>query len=130
MTRSRYPFHANRCSTTRLTTKLPTQLMVIFLLVALASCGASPDPMDGTTDDSSAGQAAAKSPTVKGGSTETTDLYDVGGHKLYMSCTGKGPTTVVYVHGWVNDGLTATSSTRPGRGIRPARSFGLSTDRR
>jgi pimeloyl-ACP methyl ester carboxylesterase len=103
MTRSRYLFHANRGSTTRLTTKLPTQLMVIFLLVALASCGASPDPTDGTTDDSSAGQATAKSPTVKGGSTETTDLYDVGGHKLYMSCTGQGPTTVVYVHGWVND---------------------------
>ena len=30
-------------------------------------------------------------------------MYDVGGHKLYMSCSGDGPTTVVAVHGWVND---------------------------
>ena len=30
-------------------------------------------------------------------------MYDVGGHKLYMSCAGDGPVTVVYVHGWVND---------------------------
>jgi len=30
-------------------------------------------------------------------------MYDVGGHKLYMSCAGDGPTTGVFVHGWVND---------------------------
>ena len=34
---------------------------------------------------------------------DTTGLYDVGGHKLYMSCAGDGPTTVVFVHGWIND---------------------------
>lgn len=112
MTRSRYPFHANRCSTTwlptklptKLRTKLPTQLMVIFILVGLASCGGSPDQTGGSTGDPSARQpAATTSPTVQGASTETADMYDVGGHKLYMSCTGDGPTTVVYVHGWVND---------------------------
>ena len=30
-------------------------------------------------------------------------LYDVGGHQLYLACTGDGPVTVVYVHGWVNN---------------------------
>jgi pimeloyl-ACP methyl ester carboxylesterase len=30
-------------------------------------------------------------------------MYNVGGHRLYMSCAGGGPITVLYVHGWVND---------------------------
>ena len=30
-------------------------------------------------------------------------MYDVGGHKLFMSCAGSGSPTVVYLHGWIND---------------------------
>jgi pimeloyl-ACP methyl ester carboxylesterase len=37
------------------------------------------------------------------GANTSTDMYDVGGHELYMSCSGDGPVTVVYVHGWTND---------------------------
>lgn len=34
------------------------------------------------------------------GSADTTGIQDVGGHRLYMSCAGDGPTTVVLVHCW------------------------------
>ena len=45
---------------------------------------------------SAAPAANLDSPDIEG-------LYDVGGHRLYLACTGDGPVTVVYVHGWVNN---------------------------
>jgi pimeloyl-ACP methyl ester carboxylesterase len=44
-------------------------------------------------------ESAAAAPS----SVSDLDMYDVGGHELYMSCTGEGEVTVVFVHGWVND---------------------------
>jgi len=51
-----------------------------------------------TTPDGASVVPAANldSPDIEG-------LYDVGGHRLYLACTGDGPVTVVYVHGWVNN---------------------------
>lgn len=39
--------------------------------------------------------------------TETDDpiegMFDVGGHELYLRCTGSGSPTVVYLHGYIQD---------------------------
>jgi pimeloyl-ACP methyl ester carboxylesterase len=75
-----------------------------LLVVGLAGCGGGPEPAEGSTGGASTSRSASPpEPSVtSAASTETADLYDVGGHKLYMSCAGAGPMTVVFVHGWVN----------------------------
>ncbi|GCD89247.1 alpha/beta fold hydrolase [Nocardioides sp. LS1] len=62
--------------------RLAAVVTVVLLAAALAGCGGN-----------HAGSSDTRAP----------NMYDVGGHDLYMSCTGDGPVTVVYVHGWVQD---------------------------
>jgi len=47
--------------------------------------------------------STAASATTTDPATAEGTLYDVGGHRLYMSCKGSGSPTVVYVHGWIDD---------------------------
>jgi pimeloyl-ACP methyl ester carboxylesterase len=61
--------------------RLTAVVTVVLLTAVLAGCGAT----RGSSD------------------TRAPNMYDVGGHDLYLSCTGDGPVTVVYVHGWVQD---------------------------
>lgn len=80
------------------------RLAAALLVTGAAGCGGSPaaDTASGaahaTASESTFASADDATPAP-----ETSDLYDVGGHKIYMSCAGEGPVTVVYVHGWVND---------------------------
>src|SRR5688500_3070491 len=73
--------------------RLAAMLLVALLATALVGCGGSSTPAS-DSDPQPSGDLPASG---------TADLYDVGGHKLYMSCEGDGPVTVVYVHGWIND---------------------------
>jgi pimeloyl-ACP methyl ester carboxylesterase len=82
-------------------TRSKVRLALVAALVgfaAMAGCAGSPGSAATTTlDDKSVAPAANQDiPDIEG-------LYDVGGHRLYLACTGDGPVTVVYVHGWVND---------------------------
>jgi pimeloyl-ACP methyl ester carboxylesterase len=86
--------------------RLAAVLLVALLATALVGCGGSSSPSGDT------GAQPSDDPTASG----TSDLYDVGGHKLYMSCEGDGPVTVVYVHGWIND--TASVPHKNAAGIR------------
>ena len=78
-------------------------LTVGLVAAGLVGCGGSPtdeeDSRAAPAAVSAASSVGSPQPTVE----ETSGMYDVGGHKLYMSCAGEGPVTVVYVHGWVND---------------------------
>ena len=88
----------------RPTVGLAGVILAALLITGFAGCSVSGETT-GTAGDASAGQSASapESPTASSPSADTTGMYDVGGHKLYMSCAGDGPTTVVFVHGWVND---------------------------
>ena len=79
-------------------------VLAALLITGLAGCSGSAETT-GTAGNASAGRSASatESSTASSPDADTTGLYDVGGHKLYMSCAGDGPTTVVFVHGWVND---------------------------
>lgn len=61
--------------------RLTSVVTAVLVTTMLAGCGAT----RGSSD------------------TQQPNMYDVGGHDLYMSCTGDGSVTVVYVHGWVQD---------------------------
>ena len=86
------------------TVRLAAGISAVLLIIGLAGCSGSV-AKTGTGGSPSPGRTAPapESPTVSSPDAETTGLYDVGGHKLYMSCAGDGPTTVVFVHGWIND---------------------------
>jgi alpha/beta hydrolase fold len=95
-----------------LATRRATVAAFLMMLSAagLAGCGgASPGATAGATPaTSSQAPATDPSPTSSGSNqpgqvSEHAASYDVGGHKLYMTCSGTGSPTVVYVHGWVND---------------------------
>ena len=80
-------------------------LAVVFasvLSVIAAGCGGEPRPAVVSQPPADAAQSTSIGDHAVA-AVETTDMYDVGGHRLYMSCAGDGPITVVYVHGWVND---------------------------
>ena len=66
--------------------------------VATAGCAGSASSSATTTAGGTSVAPAANldSPDIEG-------LFDVGGHRLYLACTGDGPVTVVYVHGWVDN---------------------------
>ncbi len=109
MTQIRRPLQVYHRTTARpgrgLTSFLPAGVTAALLVVGLAGCGGGPEPAAGSTSGgaSTSRSASAPEPSVtSAASTETADLYDVGGHKLYMSCAGAGLMTVVFVHGWVN----------------------------
>ena len=100
-TRPRPRFRARR---RRPTVGLAVGISAVLLIIGLAGCSG------GAETSGAAGSAsprrspsAAESPTASNPDTDTTGMYDVGGHKLYMSCAGDGPSTVVFVHGWVDD---------------------------
>ena len=88
---------------------LSHRLAIAFLVVsvtwALTGCGggAARDADDAPQATGAELAEDRGATTTALSSTTKTDMYDVGGHKLYMSCAGDGPVTVVYVHGWVND---------------------------
>src|SRR6478735_2188381 len=82
-------------------TRSKVRLVLVAALagfVATAGCAGSASSSATTTaGGTSVAQAATlDSPDIEG-------LFDVGGHRLYLACTGDGPVTVVYVHGWVNN---------------------------
>jgi pimeloyl-ACP methyl ester carboxylesterase len=81
----------------------PIQLATAVLVTALVGCSGSPDQAAEDAGDAPLKQAAADPSTAGSTSSVTSDLYDVGGHKLYMECAGDGSPTVVFLHGWVND---------------------------
>jgi pimeloyl-ACP methyl ester carboxylesterase len=89
---------------TRTTARLAGWIPAALLIIGLAGCSGSAETT-GTADSASPDQSASatESSTASTPDAETTGMYDVGGHQLYMSCAGDGPTTVVLVHGWVND---------------------------
>ena len=89
----------------RATVGLAGGVLAALLITGLAGCSGSaprrPGPL--ATLQRVVPRPLPESSTASSPDADTTGLYDVGGHKLYMSCAGDGPTTVVFVHGWVND---------------------------
>lgn len=70
---------------------LVERLVAVSACLSLAACM-------GTTD-----QLSVESPTPPPSASTVEGMYDVGGHKLFMSCAGSGSPTVVYLHGWIDD---------------------------
>ena len=99
MKRFRAPIQTHHHTATQLTARLATAVLV----AALVGCNGSPEPMADDAGGASVERAASGTSTAPSTSSVTSDLYDVGGHRLYMECAGEGSTTVVFVHGWVND---------------------------
>ena len=95
MTRPRARF----CARTRLAGGLTAALFIS----GLAGCSSA--ETTGTAGGASSGRStsATESSTPSTRNAATNGMYDVGGHKLYLSCEGDGPITVVFVHGWIND---------------------------
>ena len=89
----------------RPTVGLSKRISAALLIIALAGCSGSAEPTAtaGSSPSPGRSESVTASSTAGTSDTETAGMYDVGGHKLYMSCAGNGPTTVVGVHGWVND---------------------------
>ncbi|MCP3420438.1 alpha/beta fold hydrolase [Nocardioides pinisoli] len=79
----------------------------LAVAAVLASCGepadpaAEPTPLPSRSTPSTSESSASDAPPTS--APATSDMYDVGGHDLYMTCSGEGPVTVVFIHGWVND---------------------------
>ena len=91
--------------------------------VAMAGSVQSPDSSATTTagGTSAAPVANLDRPDIEG-------LYDVGGHRLYLACSGDGPVTVIYVHGWVNDtGTYRTTASRASGTCSPTTTASAST---
>ena len=79
---------------------------ILLSSALVAGCGDAGDVDEPANAGESAPAAGASSGSTSSTATdpaaEVWDLYDVGGHKLYMSCAGTGSPTVVYLHGWVD----------------------------
>ena len=103
----------------RPTVGLTKRISAALLIIALAGCSGSAEPTGtaGSSPSPSRSESVTASSTAGTSDTETAGMYDVGGHKLYMSCAGEGPTTVVFVHGWVNDAASFRTPTPPGCAI-------------
>ena len=93
--------------TTNSCSRLNRSALVAFaisLAWTLGGCGGGQAAkIDQATPDLGATTAEGTTTQPAQAIATTTDMYDVGGHQLYMTCAGIGPMTVVYVHGWVND---------------------------
>lgn len=74
---------------------------LILATAVLTACGEQRDA--GTTDRGDTDSTAA--PNVIEGS------FDVGGHELYLSCSGDGSPTIVYLHG--SDGNSGNAGSIP-----------------
>ena len=115
---SRTPGDAMNATRPRPRSRSWTNLAAVLLTLAMAGCagssGSSADAgREKPRDEPSATQQSAAEETSVSPTNETAGMYDVGGHKLYMSCAGDGPTTVVFVHGWVNDDGSSPTPTPP-----------------
>lgn len=74
---------------------------VLSALVASCALLAS-----GCGGSSSGGTAAPMESTSSAAAPSTAAIdgtFDVGGHKLYMRCSGQGSPTVIYLHGYIHD---------------------------
>ena len=79
---------------------------LVGLVVVVSGCGSS--EADGTT--SSQREEASPSPSADNEVKLVEGRFDVGGHKLYLRCTGEGSPTVVYLHGYIFDPSGGDSS--------------------
>jgi len=67
-------------------------------VLALAACSAAGEPSRAAAPETAASPSAALAVSV-----QDDHMVDVGGHRLYATCTGTGSPTIVFLHGWVND---------------------------
>ena len=71
--------------------------VVLLLTVVATSCASADDPSDrSSAPPTETGSVSTLAATVDG-------TFDVGGHELYIRCTGSGSPTVVYLHGYIFD---------------------------
>lgn len=78
-------------------------LLVVACFVAACGGGAAEpdaDPPPATPSPSSP-TSAASSAAPAGGSIDGT--FDVGGHRLYLTCEGTGSPTIIYLHGAITE---------------------------
>ncbi len=81
----------------------------LVLIVLLAGCSGT-----GDTGETAAPTSPA-SPTTQAAATGKMDgLFEVGDHKLHMSCEGSGSPTVVYLHGLDPAGSSGASGASAG----------------
>jgi len=75
------------------------------MVVALAACttGAATASAPAATVTTGASPTTPATPTSEPTPTPISGLFDVGGHRLWMECTGEGTPTVVYFHGYIYD---------------------------
>lgn len=83
-----------------LSATLASTTLLVGLVGSLGDASATADDARNPEASHVAAERGEHAPTA---ANTVTDMYDVGGHKLFMTCSGDGPVTVVYVHGWVND---------------------------
>jgi pimeloyl-ACP methyl ester carboxylesterase len=77
---------------------------VLVLLAACASDSASPSAGSSTAPSSSGSASRPTGDTPTGsGSAVVEGTFDVGGHRLFITCEGTGSPTVVYLHGSISD---------------------------
>ena len=71
--------------------------VLVLSLVAASCAGDSPNAPAAPSVD------APSSPGASAGAASVEGTFDVGGHELYIRCTGSGSPTVVYLHGYIFD---------------------------
>ena len=81
--------------------RLSRQLSVFVVMVSLGVAGGCGSGDEGVSDeevfgDRTEADAPSRPAAIEG-------RFDVGGHKLYLKCTGKGSPTVVFLHGSVRE---------------------------
>ena len=75
--------------------KLSTLLAALVAGCALVASGCGGSNSGGTAAPIESASSASAPPT-----TGMDGTFDVGGHKLYLRCSGQGSPTVVYLHGY------------------------------
>jgi pimeloyl-ACP methyl ester carboxylesterase len=72
--------------------------------MATAACAPSAGSRDAPPTSSTDAQPGSEASASGSPAVATVDgTFDVGGHELYMRCTGTGSPTVVYLHGYIFD---------------------------
>ncbi len=86
------------------------------LVAAVCLFGAACSDQAGRNEAGSTEPDTVASPSTEAGASDE-DLgviegkFDVGGHELYMRCSGTGSPTVVYLHGYIeNPSFSGSSS--------------------
>ena len=67
---------------------------IVLLAVGVAACGSDDEISDEQLFGSARTSTATSRPVIDG-------LFDAGGHRLYLKCSGSGSPTVVFLHGSV-----------------------------